>query len=245
MGQSFSLSFSLSDTNLDKLYEGTATMYDSESITQDGRTITVTNRGTKPSGKHILYSMTAMVNWSQVGEPREFTLSATRGENDKANMRNAINLEMKKLQGAILSFSLSATNLYKLYEGTATMYESESITQDGWTITVTNRGTKPKQERKNILYSMTAMVNGSQVGEPREITLSATRGENDKANMRKAINLEMKKLQDAILSTKHIAMTLSATRGENDKANMRNAINLRINREAESKKDGLPLNLKL
>jgi len=196
MGQGFSLS----DENLNKLYKGTARKDASETITQDDRTITVTNLGTKPSGKHILYSMTVMVNGSQVGEPREITLSATRGENDKANMRNAINLEMKNLQGDILSKGpcLTDENLNKLYEGTATKYASKSITQDGWTITVTNLGPKPNQEMTHQLYSMTVMVNGSQVGKPREITLSPNRRENDKANMRNKINSEMNKLQDAL-----------------------------------------------
>ena len=97
MGQSFSLS----DDNLNKLYDGTAKKNDSVSITQGGWTITVTNKGPKPSGKHLLYSMTAMVDGSQVGSESEITLSANRGENDKANMRNKINREMNKLQDAM------------------------------------------------------------------------------------------------------------------------------------------------
>ena len=111
MGQGFSLS----DGNLNILYEGTATKDASKSITQDGWTITVTNLGLKESGKHQLYSMTVMVNGSQVGEPREITLSATRGENDKANMRNKINREMQKLQDAMsqaaVKTSSSSNNL--------------------------------------------------------------------------------------------------------------------------------------
>tara|TARA_B110000008_G_scaffold166982_1_gene167003 strand:- start:6806 stop:7153 length:348 start_codon:yes stop_codon:yes gene_type:complete len=95
-------------------------------------------------------------------------------------------------------FSLSDGNLNTLYEGTATKGASKSITQDGWTITVKNLGPKPNQEMTHQLYSMTVMVNGSQVGKPREITLSPNRGENDKANMRNKINREMNKLQDAM-----------------------------------------------
>jgi hypothetical protein len=111
MGQGFSLS----DKNLNILYEGTATKGASKSITQDPWTITVTNLGPKIVAKYVLYSMTAMVNGSQVGKPREITLTADRGENDKANMRNKINREMKKLQDAMseaaVNTSSSSTNL--------------------------------------------------------------------------------------------------------------------------------------
>jgi hypothetical protein len=102
-------------------------------------------------------------------------------------------------------FSLSDENLNKLYDGTAEKNDSVSITQGGWTITVKNLGPKPNQEMTHQLYSMTTMVNGSQVGKLREITLclrgeenDKAREENDKANMRNKINREMKKLQDAM-----------------------------------------------
>jgi hypothetical protein len=90
--------FSISADNLDELYDGTEKKDGSKSITQDGWTITVTNRGPKPSGKHVLYSMIVMVNGAQIGEPLEITLSVRRGENDKGNMRNNINHEMNKLR---------------------------------------------------------------------------------------------------------------------------------------------------
>ena len=96
MGQGFSLS----DNNLDTLYKGTAKKDASKSITQDGWTITVTNLGTKPSGKHILYSMTAKKNCRVVLTDNEFTLSARTSSNegnDKANMRNDINLRMNQI----------------------------------------------------------------------------------------------------------------------------------------------------
>lgn len=112
-------------------------------------------------------------------------------------------------------FSLSDTNLGILYKGTATKGASKSITQDPWTITVTNLG--PKIVAKHVLYSMTAEKNGR-----------------------------------VVLTDKFTLLVRSsdALREENDKANMRNNINLLINQitargEAESKKGGLPLNLKL
>lgn len=107
-------------------------------------------------------------------------------------------------------FSLSDDNLNKLYDGTAKKNDSVSITQGGWTITVTNKGPKPKQEMTHHLYSMTAMVDGSKIqkGEPIEITLSANRGENDKANMRNKINREMNKLQDAMSASNKPSLKL-------------------------------------
>ena len=107
MGQEFSSSaqhlnssddFSLSDENLNILYEGTATKGASKSITQDGWTITVTNLGLKESGKHLLYSMTVMVNGSQYESELTTSVRTSLKERDvKAKLRNEINLRINFL----------------------------------------------------------------------------------------------------------------------------------------------------
>ena len=92
MGQGFSLS----DDNLDKLYEGTANKDDIGEIVQDDWRIIVTNLGPKLA-KYVLYSMTAEKKGWVVGGKHEITLSANRGPNDKANMRNKINLRINQI----------------------------------------------------------------------------------------------------------------------------------------------------
>ena len=112
-------------------------------------------------------------------------------------------------------FSLSDENLNELYKDTATKGGVGEIVQDDWRIMVINLGPKPKQARNHVLYSMTAEKKGWVVG-GHKITLSVRTSHN-----------------------------------EGDvKAKLRNEINLRINQitaqgKAESKKGGLPLNLKL
>ena len=98
MGQGFSLS----DGNLNILYKGTAKKNDSVSITQGGWTITVTNLGVKESGKHLLYSMTAMVDESQYESELTTSVRTSLKERDvKAKLRDDINREMNKLQDDI------------------------------------------------------------------------------------------------------------------------------------------------
>ena len=78
------------------LYANTAEVGNVQCITQGDWTITVKNLGPKQS-KWVLYSMTAEKNGRVVLTDNEFTLSARRGGNDKANMRNDINLRMNQI----------------------------------------------------------------------------------------------------------------------------------------------------
>lgn len=95
MGQGFSLS----DENLNKLYDGTAEKGGVGQITQGGWTITVTNCGPQINGIHVSYSMTTERNGTAGGK-YEIILSVRTSHNEgdvKAKLRNEINLRIKNL----------------------------------------------------------------------------------------------------------------------------------------------------
>lgn len=96
MGQGFSLS----DENLNKLYNGTATKDGIGEIVQDDWRIMVTNLGPKLNQEmtHVLYSMTAMVDESQYESELTTSVRTSLKERDvKAKLRNEINLRINQI----------------------------------------------------------------------------------------------------------------------------------------------------